>query len=162
MISHGQNPRHSYGESQRKGQDLEIASVEKGGIPRCDPEASQAMVHLHTFQTPLPRGAGWGFPVHFSLICPQPSPDTSRTKPTTQLGVTGSTPKGIPAHVQKQDQRLFKVKESESRSVVSDSLRPHGLCSPWNSPGQNTGVGSLSLLQGIFPTQVSRIAGRWE
>ena len=24
---------------------------------------------------------------------------------------------------------------------------------PWNSPGQNTGVGSLSLLQGIFPTQ---------
>ena len=28
-------------------------------------------------------------------------------------------------------------------------------CSPWNSPGQNTGVGSLSLLQGIFPTQGS-------
>ena len=25
--------------------------------------------------------------------------------------------------------------------------------SPWNSPGQNTGVGSLFLLQGIFPTQ---------
>ena len=31
----------------------------------------------------------------------------------------------------------------------------HGLYSPWNSPGQNTGVGSLSLLQGIFPTQGS-------
>ena len=43
--------------------------------------------------------------------------------------------------------------ESESRSVVSDSLRPHGLYSPWNSPGQNTGLGSCSLLQGIFPTQ---------
>ena len=43
--------------------------------------------------------------------------------------------------------------ESESRSVVSDSLRPRGLHSPWNSPGKNTGVGSLSLLQGIFPTQ---------
>ena len=27
--------------------------------------------------------------------------------------------------------------------------------SPWNSPDQNTGVGSLSLLQGIFPTQGS-------
>ena len=40
---------------------------------------------------------------------------------------------------------------SESHSVVSDSLRPHGLYSPWNSPGQNTGTGSLSLLQGIFP-----------
>ena len=43
--------------------------------------------------------------------------------------------------------------ESESCSVVSDSLRPHGRYSPWNSPGRNTGVGSLSLLQGIFPTQ---------
>ena len=45
--------------------------------------------------------------------------------------------------------------ESKSHSVVSDSLRPHGLYSPWNSPGQNTGVGSLSLLQEIFPTQGS-------
>ena len=44
---------------------------------------------------------------------------------------------------------------SESHSVVSDSLRPHGLYSPWNSPGQNTGMGSLSLLQGISPTQGS-------
>ena len=35
------------------------------------------------------------------------------------------------------------------------TLRPHGLYSPWNSLGQNTGVGSLSLLQGIFPTQGS-------
>ena len=43
--------------------------------------------------------------------------------------------------------------ESESCSVVSSSLWPHGLNSPWNSPGQNTGVGSLSLLQGIFPAQ---------
>ena len=81
---------------------------------------------------------------------------------------------------------------SESCLVMSDSLQPHGLYSPWNSPGQNTGVGtfsrdlpkpgiepqsptlqadslptepqgkpkntrvgSLSLLQGIFPTQGS-------
>ena len=41
----------------------------------------------------------------------------------------------------------------ESCSVMSDSLQPHGLYSPWSSRGQNTGVGSLSLLQGIFPTQ---------
>ena len=45
-------------------------------------------------------------------------------------------------------------------SVLSNSLRPHGLqptrlLCPWNSPGQNTGMGSLSLLQGIFPTQGS-------
>ena len=42
--------------------------------------------------------------------------------------------------------------QSESRSVMSDCLQPHRLYSPWNSPGQNTGTGSLSLLQGIFPT----------
>ena len=38
---------------------------------------------------------------------------------------------------------------------MSNSLQPHGLYSPWNSLGQNTEVGSLSLLQGIFPTQGS-------
>ena len=38
---------------------------------------------------------------------------------------------------------------------MSYSLQPNGLYSPWNSLGQNTGVGSLSLLQGIFLTQGS-------
>ena len=42
---------------------------------------------------------------------------------------------------------------SEDHSVVSHSLWPHGLYSPWNSPGQNTRMGSHSLLQGIFLTQ---------
>ena len=59
--------------------------------------------------------------------------------------------------------------ENESHSVVSNSLRPPGLYSPWNSPGQNTRVASLSLLQVIFQprdwTQVSCFAGgfftRW-
>ena len=45
--------------------------------------------------------------------------------------------------------------ESESRSVVSDSWWPHELYSPWNSPGQNTGEGGCSLLQGFIPTQGS-------
>ena len=36
------------------------------------------------------------------------------------------------------------MKWSESLSVVSKSLWSHGLYSPWNSPGQSTGVGSLS------------------
>ena len=49
------------------------------------------------------------------------------------------------------DAHMFRDEKRESHSVMSDSLRP--LYSPWNSPGQNTGVGSLSLLQGIFPTQ---------
>ena len=42
------------------------------------------------------------------------------------------------------------LRKSESCSIMSDSLQ---LYSPWNSPGQNTRVGSLSILQGIFPTQ---------
>ena len=39
--------------------------------------------------------------------------------------------------------------------VAQFFLPPHGLYSPWNSPGQNNGAGSLSLLQGIFPNQGS-------
>ena len=53
---------------------------------------------------------------------------------------------------------FFFLKWSEVKwksSVMSDSLWPHGLYSSWNSPSQNTGVGSRSLLQGIFPTQGS-------
>ena len=38
---------------------------------------------------------------------------------------------------------------------MSSSLWPHGLYSLWHSSGQNTAVGSRSLLQGIFPTQGS-------
>ena len=50
---------------------------------------------------------------------------------------------------------FMKSEKSESCSVVSNSLWPHGLYSPWISPGQNTGVSSLFLLQGIFTTQES-------
>ena len=47
---------------------------------------------------------------------------------------------------------LMKVKAAQVCPTLFDS---HGLYSPWNSPGHNTVVGSLSLLQGIFPTQGS-------
>ena len=50
--------------------------------------------------------------------------------------------------------------ESESCSVESNFLGLPGLYIPWNSPGKNTGVGSLSLLQGIFLTQGSN-SGLW-
>ena len=39
------------------------------------------------------------------------------------------------------------------RVKIAQSCPTLGLSSPWNSPGQNTGVGGLSLLQGIFPIQ---------
>ena len=54
-----------------------------------------------------------------------------------------------------------KVKVSQ----LCPTLRPHGLYSPWNSLGQNTGVSSLSLLLGIFPTQGSNpglLHYRWD
>ena len=52
---------------------------------------------------------------------------------------------------------------SQSLSAVSDLLPPHGLYSPWDSPGQNTGVGSVPFSRGSsqprVQTQVSHIAG---
>ena len=47
---------------------------------------------------------------------------------------------------------LLKVKMKVAQSCLT-LCDPHGLYSPWNSPGQNTGVRRLSLLQGIFLTQ---------
>ena len=82
----------------------------------------------------------WGA-ISFSRGSPQPR---DRTWVSQIADILPSEPPGKPKKVQ-----------SGSRSVVSDSLRPHGLYSAWNSPGQNTGVGSLSLLQGIIPTQGS-------
>ena len=56
------------------------------------------------------------------------------------------------------------VKWSESHSVVSNSLPSHGLYSPWNSPGQSTGVGTRPFSKGSSQPRdqihVSRIAGR--
>ena len=60
---------------------------------------------------------------------------------------------------EKRPQKMKKIQttsyegESESLSVLSGSLRSHELYHPWNSSGQNTGVGILSLLQGVIPTQ---------
>ena len=45
----------------------------------------------------------------------------------------------------------YRVKVAQSSPILCNPM----VCSPWNSPCQNTGVGSLSLLQGIFPTQES-------
>ena len=50
--------------------------------------------------------------------------------------------------------RLY-IHSSGNSPAVSHSLGPYGLYSPWDSPGQNTGVDSLSLLQQIFLTRES-------
>ena len=65
-----------------------------------------------------------------------------------------SSPLGKVSYPQSQTcSTSFLTAPNPQESLMSDSLWSHGLYSPWNSPGQNTGVGSLSLLQGIFPTQ---------
>ena len=55
----------------------------------------------------------------------------------------------------------MKVKVAQLCPTLCDPMN----CMAWNSPGQNTGVGSLLLLQGIFPIQqsnpTSRFAGRF-
>ena len=68
--------------------------------------------------------------------------------------------------IRKENNHTLKwLSESESHSVKSDSLQPHGQYSPWNSPGQNTGVEwrefpfSRGSSQPKDRTQVSRIAG---
>ena len=60
----------------------------------------------------------------------------------------------VPWTASRSNQSILRewVKVAQSCLTFCD---PHGLYSPWNSPGQNTGVGSLSLLQGIFLTQGS-------
>ena len=97
------------------------------------------------------------------------------------LSAQGSNPYPLQAVALPQ-----RESESVTCSVMSDSLRPHGLqparllcpwnfpgkntevgshsilqparlLRPWNSPGKNTGVGSHSLLQGIFPSQESNL-----
>ena len=55
---------------------------------------------------------------------------------------------------------ILVLSVSVSRSVMPDSLRPHGLqptslLCPWDFPGKNTGMGCHFLLQGIFPIQGS-------
>ena len=61
-----------------------------------------------------------------------------------------SSPHGVMQQKLKKQKQKQKVKVSQSCLTLCVPVD-----SPWNSPGQNTGVGSLSLFQGIFPTQGS-------
>ena len=63
-----------------------------------------------------------------------PNPGMEPRSPTLQADSLSSEPPGKPKS------------ERESHSIMSDSLWPHGLYSPWKFPGQNSGVGSCSLL----------------
>ena len=62
---------------------------------------------------------------------------------------------GVPAETPLGTKSCQDIVPSGSLWKISGKGVQGGLYSPWNSLGQNTGVGSLSLLQGIFPTQES-------
>ena len=107
---------------------------------------------------------GWPFDSWWKWFSMAQSPHhTSQCKLTwtqgprwTKLFILGRTLKQLRDHFPGAEGKGQGLSlSSESRSAMSDSLQHHGLYSPWNSPGQNTGVGSLSLLHGIFPTQGS-------
>ena len=104
--------------------------------------------------SPLRRSPGAVPAVARGLKAAKPSGNLLKTPPRTkpQTAYSSCCPSTVQGGCRS---KKGKVKCSDRGSVVSDALRPHRLYSPWNSPGQNTGVGSLSLLQGIFPTQGS-------
>ena len=83
-----------------------------------------------------------------------------RKKPTGRFNTDSFTPSEAPNHHSKDCAAHTVPCCCVGGSAVSDSLWPNGLqptrlLCPWNSPGKNTGVGSHSLLQGIFLTQGS-------
>ena len=72
----------------------------------------------------------------------------------------------IALNKQKLSFKKHHMHELISHSVVFDAVRLHGLYPAWlisprTPPGKNTGVGSHSLLQGIFPTQGSNLHLLW-
>ena len=80
-----------------------------------------------------------------------PNPGTEPRSPVLQADALPSEPPGKPIWNTEPQRSAHKWK----LLVMSDSLQPHGLYSPWNSLSLNAGVGSRFLLQGIFPTQRS-------
>ena len=107
------------------------------GSERSPGEENGNPLQYSCLQNPMDRGA-WRTTVH------------RVTKSQTQLKQlsTHARPRCYNRHFRYVDRCEC---ECESCSFTSNSLQPHGLHSPWNSLGQNTGVGSCSLLQGIFP-----------
>ena len=124
--------------------------------PRVPPSESLRPHGLQHLRPPCPLPT----PRVYSSLCP-----LSRWyHPTISSSVIpfSSRLQSFPASGSFQVSQFFPSNEpwkwKWSRSVVSDSLRPHGLYPtrllyPWNFPGKSTGAGCHFLLQGIFLTQ---------
>ena len=88
----------------------------------------------------------WSLPAARGILVPPPG--IKLTSQHQKRNLNHWTTKEVPRFEQRFTCRKCEVKWTESRSVVSDSLQPLGQYTPWNSPGRNTGVDSLSFLQG--------------
>ena len=147
LLSTEEGPARS-GVISIRGQDLDALQWERrpparGPLPAFPPR---------TCYTWLPDSQRWPWGTY--LPRPGPSPQRCLTRQPQQHPAASAEPCKA-RKKRKLSLTLASLNESEGRSVVSDSLQPHGLYGPWDSPGQNSGVGSLSLLQGILPTQES-------
>ena len=102
---------------------------------------SSSLLKVEWFKrSPQPKNA---FIALARLVFDQRTRHHTLAKLTQKMTITRSL-----CHFLKTSEMKWKL-----LSGVWHSLQPCGLYSPWNSPGQNTGVDSHSLLQGIFPTQ---------
>ena len=98
----------------------------------------------HPWDSP---GKNTGVGCHFLLRCMKVKSESEVTQSCPTLcDPMDCSPPGSSVH------GIFQARVLE---WVCHCLLCLGLYSPWNSPGQNTGVGTLSLLQGIFSTQGS-------
>ena len=110
-------------------------SIPSGGNRALWTKSSQAATKILHAVTRRPK-----------ILCAATKTQLSRTKKFLRRQLLTSIPTILSV---KSKAPFMKVKVVQS----CPTLQPHRLHSPWNSPGQNTGVGSLSVLQGIFPTQ---------
>ena len=117
---------------------LEVMLHQQETCQQSSPEFDESRTEAFSMRYPGPQASGQAGEMG--------AQDSSGT-------VTHRVPEPLPWVPTGQIRPQSRRSESESHSVVSDSLLPHGLCSPWHSPGQNAGLGSLSLLQRFFPTQ---------
>ena len=133
----------------------------------------QRLKHLPAMQETWVRSLGWEDPLEKEMATP---PIFLPGKSHGQRSLVGYSPWGSKESdttewLHFKDQTYshnlhFKItgldlnNQSVSRSVVPNSLQPHGLqptrsLCPWDFPGKDTGVGCHFLLQGIFSTQGS-------
>ena len=141
----------SFHSCSSKAQPLLLTS---GLVVKNLPSNSGGMSSISGWRTKIPHATGHlsSCTTHKALVLRQDKPVCGSYSSPCPPPQRPSTAK-IEKKKKKGCLSIF-ISESESRSVVSSFLQPHELYSPLNSPHQNTGVGSLSLLRGSSQPRV--------